>query len=60
VIIIDEYLTKAELAKFLKVSEVTIDRWRKDGLPSIKVKRKVLFSGEQVEKWLEEKAQKNK
>lgn len=52
----DEYLTKSEIARLLKVSEVTIDRWRKEGLPSIKVKRKVLFNPDEVEKWLKEKS----
>lgn len=53
----EEHLTKSELAKLLKVSEVTIDRWRKAGLPSIKVNRKVLFDQEEVQKWLKGKAQ---
>ena len=46
-----EFLTKAETAKLLKVSEVTIDRWRKDGLPCIKVNRKTLFEKDAVVKW---------
>lgn len=48
----EEYLTKKEIAKLLKVSEVTIDRWRKEGMPSIKVKRVVLFDQTEVEQWL--------
>jgi excisionase family DNA binding protein len=48
----EEYLTKKEIAKLLKVSEVTIDRWRKEGMPSIKVKRIVLFNQAEVEQWL--------
>ncbi len=52
----DEYLTKQEISRLLKVSEVTIDRWRKEGMPSIKVKRKVLFNQDDVEKWLQEKS----
>lgn len=50
-----EYSTKKEIAQFLKVSESTVDRWRKEGLPCIKVQRKVLFKKEEVEKWLKEK-----
>jgi excisionase family DNA binding protein len=52
----DEFLTKTEVAKLLKVSESTIDRWRKEGMPSIKVQRKVLFKQDDVEKWLQEKS----
>ena len=48
----DEYLTKSEIAKLLKVSEPTIDRWRKEGMPSIKTKRKVLFKQTDVDQWL--------
>jgi excisionase family DNA binding protein len=53
----EEYLTKGELAKLLKVSEVTVDRWRKEGLPCIKIKRKVLFDQEEVQRWLKKKSQ---
>lgn len=52
----EEFLTKSEIAKLLKVSESTIDRWRKEGMPSVKVKRKVLFKQDDVEKWLQEKS----
>ena len=48
----EEYLTKTEIAKLLKVSEPTIDRWRKEGMPSIKTKRKILFNPFDVEQWL--------
>jgi len=53
---VEEFLTKSEIAKLLKVSESTIDRWRKEGMPSVKVKRKVLFKQDDVEKWLQEKS----
>lgn len=48
----EEYLTKSEIAKLLRVSEPTIDRWRKEGMPAIKTKRKVLFKQSDVEQWL--------
>jgi excisionase family DNA binding protein len=48
-------MTKEEIAKFLKVSVTTVDRWRKQGLPSIKVSRKLLFNKEDVINWLREK-----
>ena len=28
-----EYITLADLAKILKISRATIDRWRKEGMP---------------------------
>jgi len=46
------YLTKQELSNTLKVHWTTIDRWRKQGLPFIKVNRKVLFDEEAVKQWL--------
>lgn len=54
----DKILTKKEVAQWLKVSEPTIDRWRKQGLPSIKTNRLVRFNLEEVSKWLMEKNQK--
>lgn len=53
----DEYLTKSEISKLLKVSEPTIDRWRKGGMPSIKTKRKILFRKADVDNWLDKKSQ---
>ncbi len=53
----DEILTKQEIAQLLKVSEITIDRWRKEGLPAIKVRSKVLFNKKDVLQWLSEKSE---
>lgn len=50
----ENLLTKKEIAKFLKVSEPTIDRWRKKGMPSIKTGRLVRFNREDVLKWFED------
>lgn len=52
----DELLTKAEMAKHLKIAEVTLDKWRKEGLPAIKFKRKVLFEKAAVMEWLNKKS----
>ena len=49
-----EFLTRAEISRALKVSDITIDRWRREGLPFIKVKSRVLFDEEKVMKWLNE------
>lgn len=32
-----EYITLMELAQSLKISRTTIDRWRKEGMPSYKI-----------------------
>ncbi|WP_050899193.1 helix-turn-helix domain-containing protein [Marinitoga piezophila] len=51
----DEFLTKKEVAKLLKVSEVTIYRWSKQGiLKPIKIGKKVLFKRADIEKLLNE------
>lgn len=52
-------LTKKEIAKFLKVSEPTIDRWRKKGMPFIKTGKLVRFNREEVLKWFEKNNSEN-
>ncbi|MDT8901833.1 helix-turn-helix transcriptional regulator [Anaeroselena agilis] len=54
----DGYLTSDELAERLKVTRKTIDRWRKDGLPYIKVGRLVRFEWSKVESWIMSRNQK--
>ena len=38
-----EYITLIELAKSLKISRATIDRWRKEGMPYYKIGNGVRF-----------------
>jgi len=45
-------LTKQELAKILKCSVVTIDRWRKEGLPCIQKGSYIRFTESEVIDWL--------
>ena len=47
----EELLTKQELSKLLKVTEATIDRWRKAGMPFIKTGKLVRFKKEEVMDW---------
>lgn len=52
------YLTRAEVALWLKTAECTIDRWRKnrrDPIPHMKIGGSVRFSQEAVEQWLRTK-----
>ena len=45
-------LTREEIAKELGCSVITIDRWRKDGMPCIKKGNYVRFEKEAVIDWL--------
>jgi excisionase family DNA binding protein len=53
---LQEYLTKKELSQLLRVHETTVDRWRKEGMPFIKVTKKVLFDKVKVQEWLNHKS----
>jgi excisionase family DNA binding protein len=51
------YLTRAELAAHLGVSEKTIARWDTAGMPSERWGRRLLrYRLDRVERWLERKA----
>jgi excisionase family DNA binding protein len=46
-------MSRQELADWLKVCVGAIDRWRRrEGLPFIKIGRRVRFRRGEVEKWL--------
>ena len=48
----DVYLTSKDLEKKYQVSRSTIDNWKKDGLPHIKIGRSVRFVEKEVERWI--------
>ena len=51
-----QLLSKQQLAEHLQVSEVTIDRWRKQGLPWKRAGVKLVrFDLNEVNVWLKEK-----
>jgi len=51
-----EILTKTELMEYLRISRGTVDNWmKKQGMPFIKVDKKVLFRKSDVDSWLESK-----
>jgi len=50
---VTEYLTKKDLMAYLKISRTTADRLMKEGLPNIKLDRRVLFRKEDVDAFLE-------
>lgn len=49
-----EYITLMELAQSLKTSRATIDRWRKEGMPSYKIGNGVRFIESEVSEWIEQ------
>lgn len=51
----ERYLTKKELSEKLKVSEMTIYRLMKNGMPVIYVGGQPRFNFEEVDKWLRER-----
>lgn len=50
----DNLLTVDQMCDWLMISRSTLVRWRKNGLPSIKVSKSVRFDKEEVKKWLKE------
>lgn len=50
-------ITITELQSIYSISRATIDRWRKEGLPFIKVGRGVRFDEEQVREWIKNNKQ---
>lgn len=45
-------ITSKELQEIYSLSRATIDRWRKEGMPSIKVGRGVRFDEDAVREWI--------
>lgn len=54
----DDLLTQAELCKRLKISVMTVYRWRQEGMPHIKQGKVVRFEWDKVQNWLEQRTQK--
>lgn len=53
-----ELLTTNDIMAIYKVSRATVDRWRKRGLPSIKIGNSVRFEENEVQKWIKENSNK--
>jgi excisionase family DNA binding protein len=47
-----EYLTLKELSEKIKMSRSTIDKWRGEGLPFIKMGRSIRFDEDAVMEWI--------
>lgn len=52
-------ITTKDLAHKLAVTEVTIWRWRKEGLPFLKLNNSIRFELDKVMNWLQERGAKN-
>ena len=53
---IDDLMTKAEVMAFLRISKRTLDKMMKAReIPFFKLKRKVLFKRQDIDRWLETK-----
>ena len=50
-------MTKAECQEYLRISKSSLEKLVKEGLPRIKLDRKVIFRRTDVDKWLERKLQ---
>lgn len=50
-----EYLTEKEILEWLKVSRSAIIRWRKQGMPFIKIERSIRFDRDKVKAWMDSK-----
>jgi excisionase family DNA binding protein len=48
-------MTKAELQEYLRISKSSVEKLMKQGLPHIKLTRRVLFRKVDVDGWLESK-----
>ena len=50
----DVYLRSKDLEQKYQVSRATIDNWKKQGMPFIKIGRSVRFDEVEIEKWIKE------
>lgn len=50
-------LTREDLARELKVHPNTVDNWRKQGLPCVKINKSVRFDLQDVIDWLKENSE---
>lgn len=46
------YITLKDLSDIFKISRATIDRWRKEGMPSYKIGKGVRFIETEVSDWI--------
>lgn len=52
----EKYITIEELCKLFNVSRSTVDRWRKQGLPYIKIGSSIRFIELEAINWVKERS----
>jgi len=55
-----EYMTKVEAQEYLRIGKSSLEKLVKQGLPMIKLDRRVLFRKADVDAWLERKVTRRK
>lgn len=50
----NSYITIEQLSQMLQIGRSTIDRWRKQGMPYIKIGKGIRFEEDTVMKWIKE------
>lgn len=50
----EKYISIKELCEMFKVSRATVDRWRKNGLPFLKIGSSIRFVEFEAIKWVKE------
>lgn len=48
----DEVINTNELMEVYKVKRITVERWRREGLPFIKINNKIFFKNYEVTEWI--------
>ncbi|GLC32881.1 helix-turn-helix domain-containing protein [Clostridium omnivorum] len=49
-----DLLSAEDICKVFNISRTTLYRYRKDGMPYIQIKRKIMFDADEVKKWLKQ------
>jgi excisionase family DNA binding protein len=55
---IERMISQKELREKIGVHQTTIERWRKDGLPFVRVGKLVRFKESEVNKWIKDQNKK--
>lgn len=48
----NRYLTTEDICKKFGIVRRTVDRWRKEGMPHIKINRTIRFDEQEVQEWV--------
>lgn len=48
-----EFITEEELCEWLKISQNTAYRWRKNGMPYLRIERSIRYDKDKVKEWIQ-------